>query len=55
MLLIPEQQYSVDEIVSSIKKRHKRGKDFSIVVVAEGVEIDMAGEARKKGRWFPKP
>ena len=48
MLLIPEQQYSVDEIVSSIKKRHKRGKDFSIVVVAEGVEIDMAGEAEKR-------
>ena len=44
MLLIPEQQYSVEEIVSSIKKRHKRGKDFSIVVVAEGVEIDLVGD-----------
>ena len=37
MILIPEQKYTVDEIVQTIQKRHSRGKDFSIVVVAEGV------------------
>lgn len=40
MILIPEQVYSITEIVESIQKRHDRGKDFSIVVVAEGVKIE---------------
>ena len=40
MILIPEQAYSITEIVASIQKRHERGKDFSIVVVAEGVKIE---------------
>ena len=31
MILIPEQKYTVDEIVQTIQKRHNRGKDFSIV------------------------
>jgi len=39
MILIPEQKYTVDEIVQTIEKRHNRGKDFSIVVVAEGVML----------------
>ena len=39
MILIPEQKYMVDEIVQTIQKRHSRGKDFSIVVVAEGVML----------------
>jgi 6-phosphofructokinase 1 len=39
MILIPEKQYTMDDIVTSIKERHQRGKDFSIVVVAEGVKI----------------
>jgi len=39
MILIPEQKYTVDEIIDTIEKRHARGKDFSIVVVSEGVVI----------------
>ena len=39
MILIPEQKYKVDEIVETIRQRHDRGKDFSIVVVAEGVHL----------------
>ena len=39
MILIPEQKYRVDELVETIRKRHERGKDFSIVVVAEGVQL----------------
>lgn len=39
MILIPEQKYTVEEVVSTIRKRHERGKDFSIVVVAEGVQL----------------
>jgi 6-phosphofructokinase 1 len=39
MILIPEQKYTIQEIVSTIRKRHERGKDFSIVVVAEGAQL----------------
>lgn len=39
MILIPEQKYTVEEVVNTIRKRHERGKDFSIVVVAEGVQL----------------
>jgi len=36
MIVIPEQPLSVQEICDLIRHRHERGKDFSIVVVAEG-------------------
>ena len=39
MILIPEQKYTIEEVVNTIRKRHERGKDFSIVVVAEGVQL----------------
>lgn len=39
MILIPEQKYTIEEVVSTIRKRHERGKDFSIVVVAEGAQL----------------
>jgi len=35
-ILIPEIPIDVEEVIESIKKRHKRGKNFSIIVVAEG-------------------
>ncbi len=35
-IVIPEIPFDIDELCESIKKRHQRGKDFSIVVVAEG-------------------
>lgn len=44
MILIPEQKYTIEEIVSTIRKRHERGKDFSIVVVAEGAHISAEGK-----------
>ena len=43
VILIPEQPISVDECCDEIRHRHARGKDFSIVVVSEGYELD--GEA----------
>ena len=42
MILIPEQKYTIQEIVSTIRKRHEGGKDFSIVVVAEGAQLISA-------------
>jgi 6-phosphofructokinase 1 len=37
-ILIPEVPFSLNELCENIKKRHARGKDFSIVVVAEGAK-----------------
>ena len=35
-ILIPERSMSIEEFAETIKKRHRTGKTFSIVVVAEG-------------------
>src|SRR5919202_4315860 len=45
VILIPEQPISVEEACDDIKRRHERGKDFSIVVVSEGYELDGADES----------
>ncbi|MDD5731240.1 MAG: ATP-dependent 6-phosphofructokinase, partial [Candidatus Omnitrophica bacterium] len=39
VILIPEVPIDMDEVCSFIKKRHARGKTFSIVVVAEGAQF----------------
>jgi phosphofructokinase-like protein len=47
-ILIPELELTVEEICDAINTRHERGKDFSIVVVAEGAELSFAsGEKRQ--------
>ena len=40
VILIPEQPISIDEACADIQRRHQRGKDFSIVVVSEGYELE---------------
>jgi 6-phosphofructokinase 1 len=37
-ILIPEVPFDIEEVCQLIRKRHGRGKDFSIVVVAEGAK-----------------
>jgi 6-phosphofructokinase 1 len=37
VILIPERPVNLEEVCSHLRKRHERGKYFSIVVVAEGV------------------
>src|SRR5689334_4677047 len=44
VILIPEEPISIDEAVSDIRRRHERGKDFSIVVVSEGYELEGTAE-----------
>lgn len=39
-ILVPERPIALNEIIQSIKKRHARGKDFSILVVAEGARLE---------------
>jgi phosphofructokinase-like protein len=40
VILIPEHPVSVEEACNDIRRRHERGKDFSIVVVSEGYELE---------------
>ncbi|MBL7158370.1 MAG: 6-phosphofructokinase [Candidatus Omnitrophica bacterium] len=39
MILVPEVPVDLDEVCGIIKKRHARGKHFSIVVVSEGAKL----------------
>lgn len=39
VVLIPEKPVDLDQVCRVIKKRHDRGRDFSLVVVAEGAKI----------------
>ena len=59
VILIPEQPITVEEACAEIRRRHARGKDFSIVVVSEGYELTyesgeqrlVAGEARASDQF----
>jgi 6-phosphofructokinase 1 len=44
VILIPELPISLDEACDDIRRRHERGKDFSIVVVSEGYELEGADD-----------
>jgi phosphofructokinase-like protein len=46
-ILIPEKPVDLNKVCDAICKRHDRGRDFSIVVVAEGAKI-AAGEKDEK-------
>jgi 6-phosphofructokinase 1 len=43
VILIPEHPVSIEDTCKEIRSRHDRGKDFSIVVVSEGYELEGAG------------
>jgi 6-phosphofructokinase 1 len=48
VILIPEHPLPVEEACEDIRRRHAKGKDFSIVVVSEGYELTFSsGETRQ--------
>src|SRR5215471_2526099 len=48
VILIPEQPITVERACAELRKRHDRGKDFSIVVVSEGYKLTyQSGEQRE--------
>ena len=50
VILIPEQPMTVEAACEEVRRRHARGKNFSIVVVSEGYELTYAtGESRVVG------
>ena len=50
VILIPERPVVLDEVEAEIRRRHGRGKNFSIVVISEGCELPGA---RGQGRGRP--
>jgi len=46
-ILIPELAYDLEQIASIIQRRHRRGRNYSIVVVAEGVTPPVTTELKK--------
>ncbi len=47
VILIPEHPLPVEDACAEIRRRHQRGKDFSIVVVSEGYELTLASGERR--------
>ena len=46
-IVIPELELTVEELAEGVERRHERGKDFSIIVVAEGAQLAFrSGEHR---------
>lgn len=45
VILIPEHEYSMERICQAIMERMHRGKNYAIVVVAEGLETPQPGRA----------
>jgi phosphofructokinase-like protein len=50
VILIPEKPFDLDEVSAIIKKRHDRGKSFSIVVASEGAKFAPGKEKDKDGK-----
>jgi 6-phosphofructokinase 1 len=44
VILIPEKPFDIEKVCELITKRHERGRDFSIVVVAEGAKFKTDSE-----------
>jgi 6-phosphofructokinase 1 len=42
VILIPERPFDIDDIAETLKRRHQRGRYFSIIVVAEGAKPTSA-------------
>jgi len=54
VIMIPEHPITVEEACKEIQARHRRGKDFSIVVVSEGYRLTFAsGEQREVTQEVP--
>jgi phosphofructokinase-like protein len=45
MILIPEYPVSVEEVCGVVRRRHEGGKNFSIIVVAEGARLSDIGDS----------
>jgi 6-phosphofructokinase 1 len=53
-ILIPEIEYDIEQVASLIKRRHRHGKNYSIVVVAEGIDPPHKVELEKDAFGFDR-
>jgi phosphofructokinase-like protein len=51
VILVPEIPLDFEEVAESIRKRHARGKNFSIVVVSEGCELPGFADAEERDQF----
>lgn len=51
VILIPEKPFDIDEVAETLRRRHERGRYFSIIVVAEGARL--ANQAVEQERRKP--
>jgi phosphofructokinase-like protein len=49
VILVPERPFDIDEVCALLQHRHRRGKNFSIVVAAEGATMRAGGPATASG------
>lgn len=42
-ILVPEQQLDLRQVADTLRARHRQGRRYSVVVVAEGIELPRAG------------
>jgi 6-phosphofructokinase 1 len=52
VILIPEKPFKITEVCGILKKRHARGKVFSIVVAAEGAKWDTTDDNDQDGSFI---
>jgi phosphofructokinase-like protein len=51
VVLVPEIPVDFDEVSEAIRKRHARGKNFSIVVVSEGCELPGLADSDERDQF----
>jgi ATP-dependent phosphofructokinase / diphosphate-dependent phosphofructokinase len=51
VILVPEIPVDFEEVAESIRKRHARGKNFSIVVVSEGCELPGLADTEERDQF----
>ena len=47
VILVPEEPTPIEDVADHVRKRHAQGRDFSIVVVAEGYQLTRRSGERK--------
>jgi len=54
VILIPERPFDIDEVSEIIKRRHQRGRYFSVVVMAEGAKLARAADGLSDAAETPR-
>jgi phosphofructokinase-like protein len=49
-ILVPERPFDIDDVCNHLRRRHEKGRRFSIVVVSEGAHPADAAEASSTGQ-----